>query len=318
MNTFLIVSETIYNILNTLKSLTNGINNVITFNLEENTLDEVLEEASYFSMFDDRKCLVVKNAKMCASSKNGDSKKIQEDTEKLLKYWQSENKQTRLIFILNGKADTKKKIYNIIKDNGNLYTFKNLNKTETKNELLKIANNNGYKIDDNSLWYIINNTLGNFDLALSELNKIMLYYSKPTSILYDDVVGLTSKSIENNNFKIVDSIISKDLENSLKYLEDLKVLKVEPNIIISLLYREFKLMLMALIYEENKYSYSDTLREMKLAEWQYNKVRNNLRMYKKDEIEAEIVKLSKLDYAGKSGLINKDIMLITYILDLCS
>ena len=318
MNTYLIVSETIYNINKTLKELTENIPNIVTFNMDENTIDEVLQEASYFSMFDDKKCVIVKNAKIFGTTKSSDSSKSKEDSNKLLKYLENENTNTKLIFIYNGKCDSKKKIYNIIKEAGNLYFFNNMTKTDMKNELLKIANNNKYKVEDKSLWYIINNTLGNFDLCINELNKIMLFYNKPCEIKYEDVLNLTSRGIEDNNFKLVDSIINRDLENSLKLLNDAKILKVEPNIILSLIYREFKLMLSILLYENNNYNHYDVLKELKLAEWQYEKIKNNIRIYNIREIKEEIVKLSKIDYKCKSGLMNKDVMLINYILDLCS
>lgn len=317
MNTYLIVSESIYNINEKLKEITKDIFNVISFNLEENTMDEVLQEASYFSMFEDKKCVIVKNAKIFGSSKSSDSKKSKEDSDKLVKYLENENKNTILVFIYDGKCDSKKKIYNIIKNAGNLFLYPNLTKTEIKNLLNDIATKNKYKIEDRSLWHIINNTLGNLDLAVNELNKIMIYYSNPCDIKYDDVIGLTSKSIEDNNFKLVDSIINRDLANALKLLQDAKILKVEPNVILALIYREFKLMLSVLLYEKNNYSHPEILSELKIADWQYNKIKNNIRNYNEREIKEEIVKLSNIDFKYKSGLINKDVLLTGYIIDLC-
>ena len=100
--------------------------------------------------------------------------------------------------------------------------------------------------------------------------------------------------------------------------QELKVLKVEPSIIISLLYREFKLMLSILIYKKNHYSKEDIIKELKLASWQYDKIKNNLRMYKEEEIKKEIINLSDVDYKLKTGNLNKDIALIDYVFELCS
>ena len=317
MNTYLIISETIYHTNLALKDLTQNIQNIITFNLDENTLDEVLTEASYFSMFEDQKCLIVKNARFFLATKTGETKKSKEDADKLLKYLENENKNTKLIFICNTKPDSKKKIYNLLKENGNLINYPAMTKTEMKNELLKIVEANKYKIEDRSLWYIINNSLGNFDLAVNEINKIMTFYSNKGDIKYNDVLGLTSKTIEENNFKLVDSIITRDLNMALNYLEEAKRLKVEPSIIMALIYREFKLMLSVLLLEENKFSKNEIMSNLKLAEWQIQKIKDNLHLYRKKEIEEEIIKLGNLDYQYKSGLINKDILLITYIIDLC-
>lgn len=317
MNTYLIVSETIYNINKKLKELTSEISNIVNFNLDENTMDEVLQEASYFSMFEDKKCIIVKNAKIFGTNKSSETNKSKEDSEKLLKYLEKENSNTLLIFLYDGKCDSKKKIYNIIKDAGNLFLYSSMTKTEVKNELYNVLTKNKYKVEDKSLWHIVNNTLGNLDLAMNEINKLMIYYNKPCNILYDDVVNLTSRSIEDNNFKLVESIITRDLESALKLLNDAKVLKIEPNIILSLIYREFRLMLSVLLYEKNHYNHFDILKELKIADWQFNKIKDNLRLYNMREIKEEIVKLSVLDYKVKSGLINKDTLLISYILELC-
>ncbi len=317
MNTYLIISETIYHTNEALKKIKKDIKNTISFNMEENNIDDILSEASYLSLFNEDKCIIVRNAKFLGTLKDADSKKNKEISEKILKYLEHENEHTKLIFILNGKADTKKKIYKLIKDNNNLYISPSLTKTEMKNELSKICNENKYSINDKSLWHILNNSLGNFDLAYNELIKIMTYYGKPGEIKYEDVINLTSKTIEENNFKLVDSIINRDIKSSLKLLEESRILKIEPTIIISLLYREFKLMLATLIYEENKMTISEILSNLNLTEWMLDKVHQNLRKYHKKEIKEEIVKLSKLDYNLKSGNINKDIALVSYIVDSC-
>lgn len=318
MNTYLIVSETIYYIEEKLNELKKDIDNIVTFNLDNNTMDEVLEEASYFSMFNDTKLIIVKNAKFFGSSRSSDTNKVKEDATKLLKYLENENPSTKIVFIHNGKADSKKKIYSILNNIGNVFNFPNLTKTEMKNELYKMAKNKNYQIDDQCLWYIINNTLGNFDLAINELEKIMIYYGNPTVIKYTDVINLVTLNIEDNNFKLVDSIVARDLETALKLLNDMKVLNIEPNIILSLIYREFKLMLSLILYEKNNCNYKEILSNLGLADWQYKKIKNNLRNYNEREIKEEILKISNLDYKLKSGSLNKDVMLINYILDICS
>lgn len=312
MNIYLVISETIYHTNEILKKLTNGCDNIISYNLEENTLDDVLTEASYFSMFDSDKCIIVRNAKFFLT-KDSESK----DKDKLLKYMEDENPRTKLIFLASAKVDTRKKIYTNIKENNHVYEVKSLTKTAMKNELQGIAKSYKYNINDKCLWYIINNSLGNFDLAYNELKKIMLYYSNPGEIKYEDVINLSAKTLEENNFKLVDSIIDRDISTSLKLLEEFKIFKGEVTAIVALLYREFKLMYLTHLYLEESVPQNKILTELKLPDWMYEKVRNNLRKYRLDEIKKEIVNLSKLDYQLKSGNINKDLALISYIINIC-
>lgn len=314
MSTYLIVSDSLYTIQNKIKSILEGISNVVTFNMEENTIDDVLTEASYFSMFMDKKGIVVKNAKMFGTKITENDKK---DLEKLEKYLNNENKESILIFTYMGTVDTRKKVFNTLKENNRVFLYKTFTKTELKNEIKDIINKEGYTISDDSLWYIVNNSLGNFDLAINEVNKLFLYYNKPCKILHDDVVNLVSHTIEDNNFKLVDSIIKRDLQLSLSYLKESEILKVEPSQIISLLYREFKLMLSLAIYDKNKYNINDFSKEFKLMSWQIDKIRANMRLYNMREMKEEIQNLSELDYKYKSGKIPRDVVLIKYIISLC-
>lgn len=314
MSTYLIVSDSLYTIQNKIKSILEGITNVVTFNMEENTIDDVLTEASYFSMFMDKKGIVVKNAKMFGTKITENDKK---DLEKLEKYLNNENKESILIFTYMGTVDTRKKVFNTLKENNRVFLYKTFTKTELKNEIKDIINKEGYTISDDSLWYIVNNSLGNFDLAINEVNKLFLYYNKPCKILHEDVVNLVSHTIEDNNFKLVDSIIKRDLQFFLSYLKESEILKVEPSQIISLLYREFKLMLSLAIYDKNKYNNNDFSKEFKLMSWQIDKIRANMRLYNMREMKEEIQNLSELDYKYKSGKIPRDVVLIKYIISLC-
>ena len=76
-------------------------------------------------------------------------------------------------------------------------------------------------------------------------------------------------------------------------------------------------MLMTYLYEINKYSKKDILNNLHLTDWMYDKVKDNLRKYQVKEIKEEIINLSNLDYKVKSGNLNKDVALISYIVELC-
>lgn len=314
MKTYLIVSETIYNINKKIKEIINDINNIVYFNMDENSIEEILNEASYNSLFNDKKCVIVKNSKLFSNNKETNNYK--NDSEKLLKYLDNENENTILIFTLLGKCDTKKKIYNILKEHSNAFIYNSMTKTDMKNELLNYVKDNKYNIEDRSLWYIINNNLSNLDICLREIDKIMLYYDKPCNINYNDVIKLTSKNYEENSFKLVDSIINKDVTSAYKSLNELKIFKVEQSVIISLLFREYKLMFYTYIYLNNKYSKEDISKKLELAPWQFDKVINNLNKYKLNEIKNEIKYLSNLDYLLKSGKMDRDMVLLQYILHL--
>ena len=249
-NVYLICSNSYYLLEDELKNILKD-NPYTSFDLNVIELNEVLEEAAYFSLFDDKKYMVVKNAQIFGASKrknkedeSSEEDKVSKKDEKLLQYLNEPNDNTVLIFTINGKADTKKKICKIIKDRYKFIQLDDLKPKEIYSRVEKALKEDGYKIDSNTGYYIVNNALNNYDLAINEVEKIKLYYGKGCTVKYDDVVNIVSKNIEDNNFKFIDTVISKDIKEAFRMYDDLMIQKVEPIMLMSMLAKEVRNMLL--------------------------------------------------------------------------
>jgi len=284
--------------------------NTVYIDYNTSNIDDVLAEASYYSMFNEEKLLIVKNANIFCSDKISE-----EITNKLLSYFSNPNKLTTIIFITNAKIDLRKKITKYVKDNFNLIQIPSLKPRDLKNKLKEMFENDGYTIEDESLYYIMNNNLNNYDLIYNEVAKIKLFYNKPQKIMYNDVLNIVAKSIETNNFKFIDAIISKDIKEAFKLYNDLKLLKVEPLGLISLLAREYRLMLFTKILKEEHYSIYEISSELNLQDWQLEKISKNASKYKIKTLESQIIGLANLDLKIKSGKIDKWLGLAKFIVD---
>lgn len=274
--------------------------NVLYIDYNNSSIDEILAEASYYSLFNDKKVIIVKNANFFGSDK------IAEDnSKKLLNYFSNPNEFTTLVFTTNLKIDSKKKIVKTIKENFNLISITNLKQYELLSKIKSIFNSEGFNIDDESLNYIIVNNSNNYDLIFNEINKIMLYYNEPSKILYNDVVNIVSKSLDTNNFKFVDKVVAKDLGEAFKLFNDLKLTKTEPLLLISLLAREYRMMLIAKNLKQAHYSVYDICSELGLQDWQLDKFIRNGTKFKTSELESKLIGLAELDFNIKTGKIEK-------------
>ena len=199
-----------------------------------------------------------------------------------------------------------------------MITIPTLKYYEIENRVEKYFGKEGYKIDKDTVKYIVANSLNNYDLVMNEVEKIILYYNHPSYIKKSDVENIVSKSMNTNNFLFVDAIIDGDLEKSLALLKDLKTMKVEPTILISLIARDIRIMLnIKKLLEENKREY-EILNELKLMDWQLEKYLKKAFPYKIKELEEWLVKLTELDLKIKSGKLEKYDALELFILDICS
>jgi len=307
---YLIAGESNQLINEEIKKINKDYENVLYIDYTNSSMEEILAEASYYSMFNDKKLLIVKNANFFASDK------INEDnSNRLLNYFKDPNELTTLIFTTNGKVDMRKKITKELKDKYNFITIANLKPRDIVFRIKEIFNREGYIIDDESLDYIISNSANNYDLAYNELSKIMMYYQKPCKVKYEDVINIVARSLDTNNFKFVDMVVAKNLSEAFKLYEDIKLMKIEPLSLIGLLAREYRLMLFAKILKQDHYSNYEICDNLKLQDWQLEKFIRNGMKYKVEELETRLHDLANLDLNIKSGKIDKWLGLAKFIVD---
>lgn len=302
---FLLINEKISEIVG-------NSSNIATFDMLENTLEDVLIEAGYVSMFQESKFIIIKNANFFGTEKLKDS-----DAEVLLSYLEHPSDQAVLIFVCSSKLDLRKKITKLIKEKYNLIIIPSLKYYEIENRVSENFRKNNFKIDNDTVKYIVQNGLNNYDIVMSEVEKIKLFYNDPGYISFNDVQNLVSKSINTNNFLFVDAIVDRDLEKSLELLKDLKIMKVEPAILLSLIARDFRIMLqIKTLLELGKREY-EIMTELGLQDWQLEKYLKKIFPYKVKELESVLIKLADIDLSIKTGKVEKYVALELFILDIC-
>jgi len=323
-NVYLISSNSFHLMEDELKKILKD-NPYTSFDLNSVELDDVLEEASYFSLFDDKKYMVVKNAQIFGASKrkskedeSSEEEKVSKKDEKLLQYLNEPNENTVLIFTINGKADTKKKICKVIKDRYKFIQLDDLKPKEIYSRVEKALKDSGYKLDNsNTGYYIVNNALNNYDLAINEVEKIKLYYGKGCTVKYDDVVNIVSKNIEDNNFKFIDAVIGRNIKDSFKMLDDLMIQKVEPIMLLSMFAKEIRntLIVKKLIRTTDRKVLMSML-GLK-SDFQIDKLARRTSSFSEKELEHLLVYLCDMDIKIKTGRIGNRLALEMFIMEIC-
>ena len=315
---YLICSDSIRLIDDEIKKIV-GENKYEVFDLNNCSIDDVLEEANYFSLFDEKKYIVVKNAIIFTSPKK---KEEEEDTvskkdEVLLKYLESPNYNNILIFTLNGKANSNKKIVKIIKEQYHYIEVGNLKPRDIYDKVDSLLKNKGYKADKNIIYYIINNSLNNYDLAYNGVQKIDLYYKKGCVLKLDDVSNIVSKVMEDNNFKFIDAVLSRNIKEVFKIYDDLMIQKVEPIMLLSMIAKDLRMILLVKNLA-NKNSKAEIMKSLGIKyDFQYDKYLSNSYNFSDDFLENKLIELCDLDYKIKRGKVSNKLGLQLFLLDFC-
>ena len=312
MNIYLISNESYRLINKEIKKIVKN-NNFEIFNMNKSSIKEILEEASYFSLDNNQKYLVVTNADVFSADKVNDT-----TTDSLLNYFNNPNPNTILIFTTQKPLDSRKKIVKELKNKYKVINNAKMDKKTINSLLTNYVKEQDFDIDWETVNYVINNSYSNLDIMFNELDKIMLYYNFPCRIKYQDVVAIVGTELDNNNFHFVSAVVEKKLDEALKLLNSLKIYKVDSNVLATLLAREYRLMYYVKKMYQNKISLSEICSNLSLADWQVNKLYNNGIHYSESELLKNLVDLCNIDMNIKKGIWDKDIALYGFLLDACS
>ena len=295
---YIIVSNSYHIVFEEINKITNNPTEIEYIDFQKSSFEEIVEEANYTSLFNDEKIIVIKNADFLGSKNSA-------KTDILEKYLSNPNPLSTLIFTYDDKPDERKKVIKLIKLSDNYVYVKPLTYKEVTDRIIADFKHNKYKISYDDANYITNKCLNNYDLVMMELEKIYLYYNEPTNIKRKDLENIISKYMDDNNFKFVDAVIKNDYKLSTKLLNDFKIQKVEPIALLSLLVREYRLMLFSKALYKKGYSNKKIGEELGLQDWQVEKLIKNSYSYSLIDLEDKIIKLADLDLDIKSGKIDK-------------
>ena len=311
MNTYLIYGNDYSLIKREIDKITKEINDVTTYDLSLEKVDNLLNDASVISMFGDKKALIGENALFLSTS----SSSINHDLDYLQRYLEDDNHDNIVIFTLNeNKLDERKKIVKLLKKRATVIHKDVIKDKDLPDFVMDEFSNNGYKIDYKTASYFVQYAGSNTDILISEINKMMMYKDGDKIIKIEDINEITSKKINDNIFDLSNAIMDKNFKKMYECYNDLMTLKEEPIKIIAMLGSSFTLVYQCkLLYNDGKRQneIADILKvhpyRVKLA------IENN---YKINNIKEILKKLHNLDYEIKSGQIDKAVALDNFLLHL--
>ena len=311
MNTYLIYGNDYSLIKREIDKITKDINDVTTYDLSLEKVDNLLNDASVISMFGDKKVLIGENALFLSTS----SSSINHDLDYLQRYLEDDNHDNIVIFTLNeNKLDERKKIVKLLKKRATVIHKDVIKDKDLPDFVRDEFFNNGYKIDYKTASYFVQYAGSNVDILISEINKMMMYKDGDKIIKIEDINEITSKKMNDNIFDLSNAIMDKNFKKMYECYNDLMTLKEEPIKIIAMLGSSFTLVYQCkLLYNDGKRQneIADILKvhpyRVKLA------IENN---YKINNIKEILKKLHNLDYEIKSGKIDKALALDNFLLHL--
>ena len=294
-----------YRIINEeIKKITNDIENITYFSLNDVTIYDVIDDASYFGLFSERRAIVVRDVKYFGGKFN-----YEEETEALERFLKNIGDDIVIIFITELLNLKKKGTIAVINSGGKVIDKSKIDDTEIDNIIKEYSDENNIILDKEALKMLKSNCLNNVDLIAQEIDKLSLLSTTITKQMIEDsgsiYIEYKSNEEESNDksaFDFSNAVIAKKFDTALKVLDKLLLKGVEVPQLVGLLASSFTTMYMV------KQAAQDKLTDDEIAKLfgfsNPNRVyvlKNNAKIYTLDELKEIIILLSELDIKIKTG-----------------
>ncbi|MDD3341404.1 MAG: DNA polymerase III subunit delta [Bacilli bacterium] len=282
---------------------------VTKYNLETTKLEDILEDISMPSLFENHKAVICENAYIfTGQNKRG---AIEQNITLLEEYLKHQDKDNFLVFkVLTEKLDERKKIVKQIKK---VATVK---ECKREGNLIPFVQNlfKDYQIEYSLIPYFIKRIGEDLYLLEQEATKVKLYKYDEKVIKKEDIDALTSKTIDLNIFNFIDHIITKQKKEAMETYDELIKRNEEPLAIIVMLANQFRIMYQSKELLKKGYTEKSIAETLNIHPYRVKKALEKTGTYTSETLLNYLQKLGDLDKQIKTGQTDKYLALELFIL----
>lgn len=280
--------------------------NIVTYSLNNTSMEDIILEASMFSMFGTNKVIIVNDAN-CFKDKV-------DNIEVLEEYFDKYNHDNYLIFTLNGKPDTRKKVYKLMDKMGSVIAVKN-DRDYLYNYVNKYIIDNNYQMSSNNIIYFLSKVGSDINNIKNELDKLMIYKDNDHNILKEDIDEMVIVNIDDEIFALTDAVINGDISNSMRLYNFFINHNYEQVQIIALLGSQFHFLFQVKrLYNQGKYK-DDIAKILEVHPYRVKLALGKIYSYSEELLLSYISKLADMDKNIKLGKIDKGLALELFLIN---
>ena len=282
-------------------------NTISTYDLEETSLSNALEDLDTYSLFSSNKVIIIKNID---SLKIDDSK---EEINHLIKYLKDPNPDNYLI-ITSKKLNNTTKLTKELKDKCNIIN--------TDIDIYKYIKDNlkDYSIDQKTTNLLKEYCLDDITKLKQELNKLKDYKVEEKEITSEDIKKLVMKKLPDSKdlvFSFTRSIGERNKKEALEKFQELLNYNIEPISIIGLLGSQIRIIYQVKILENRNLSNKEIAELLgEKSDYRIKKTKELTRYYQEKDLLKLMIELSDIDLKLKTTDTDPILQIQTFIINL--
>ena len=277
---------------------------VTTYDLEDDSITSLIEDADTISFLTPNKVIIGKNL----SNNNLDEKNL----KTLSKYLDNPNSDVLLILVTTNIDARKKSIKEVI----NKLSLVNIS-TDTKALVKDILK--GYDVEYRVINLLEEYYSEDLERLISETKKLALAFINTKKITYKDALELLVKPLNKQDslaFDLVREIALKNKKKAVNIYNELLSYNIESYALFGLLESQYRLLYQVKVLNKRNISYNDMASILEVHPFRVKKTLELVRYYTLKEIRKLLKNLSDIDFKIKSGVYENNIIIDLLILNI--
>lgn len=186
--------------------------NFSQFDLSQQDLSEVIDDAMSLPFFGDRRVILIQNPEFLTAK----GKISETNQDQLLKLIESPVADNVVVFLINDlKIDKRKKITKQVLKHAEQIELAALNESAAKQAITQQLQQQNYTMSPDALQELVVRTNAQYTVMVNELPKLLAYAVYDKKITLDAVNALVPKTLTANVFDLVDAVMTKKIKQAL-------------------------------------------------------------------------------------------------------
>lgn len=277
----------------------------VVFDLNEQTLDEVLDEAQSYSFFVDQRLIVVENVDFLNNQAKVKLTKGQE--ERLEAYLDDPNPASHLVFMIPAdKLDNRRRLTKRFKQKTQFVEVTPLDDQEVTRYLQTYLKTSSIQLREDALEEVLKRTNYQLTKAIAEVQKLIQFASGGQPITVEVVQQLVTRSLESNVFELTNAIMARDFKGAVQIYQDLLLMKNEPIQLHALVVSQFRILIQVKLLQEQGLMQDEIAQQLGVHPYRVKLAAKSARTLALHELADLYLDLIERDYQMKTSVGQKE------------
>ena len=265
---------------------------IVHYDLSEVAIDKLIEDLDTYNFLSNKKVIVGHNASFLSTDKV--KQQVEHNFEKLEKYIENPNPDNVLVLVCDNLDKRKKLVTTLLKKAELTEEITNIH-TLIKKRL------EDYQMSSNTEKMLLEYCMNDYERVFHELDKLKLYKMEDKVITEKDIEAIVMKSMDDNIFHLVDSILTGNKKYAFLLYQDFLLHGEQVVNIIRILSNKIRLIYQVKVLLNDGNSDQTISKLLKVHEYPVKLARESSYRYTEKALLEKLERLASLDLEIKSG-----------------